>query len=180
MGSVVAVPRLQSTCSVVVAPRLQSTCSVVAVPRLQSTCSVVAVPRLQSTCSVAVAPRLQSTIVAAHGLSCSATCGIFRNRIEPVSPALADGFFIPEPPGKPCYRASLGESSVLLKWRATVQHFRDPSPVLEEPDGAVTLARGSAAVASACRSYQNGWLACLGPTGLLWAPELEGCPPFVS
>ena len=100
--------------------------------------------------------------------------------IEPVSPALADGVFTPEPPGKPCYWVSLGESSVLLKWRATVQHFRDPSPALEEPDGAVTLARGSAAGASACRIYQNGWLARLGPTGLLWAPELEGCPPCVS
>ena len=95
--------------------------------------------------------------------------------IEPVSPALADGFFTPEPPGKPCYRVSLGESSVLLKWRATVQHYRDPSPVLEEPDGAVTLARGSAAVASACRSYQNGWLTCLGscgPLSLRDAPRL--------
>ena len=100
--------------------------------------------------------------------------------IEPESPALADGFFTPEPPRKPRYWVSLGESSVLLKWRAAAQCFRDASPVLEEPDGAVTLGHGSAAVASACQSCQDGWLACLGPTGLLWAPELEGCPPFMS
>ena len=35
-----------------------------------------------------------------HGLSCSAACGIFPARLEPVSPALAGGFLITAPSGK--------------------------------------------------------------------------------
>ena len=38
-------------------------------------------------------------MVAAHGLSCSAVCGMFP-RIEPVSPALASGFLTTGPSGK--------------------------------------------------------------------------------
>ena len=40
--------------------------------------------------------------VVAHGLRCSEACGIFPEPgIEPVSPALAGGFFTTGPPGKP-------------------------------------------------------------------------------
>ena len=45
--------------------------------------------------------RAQASIVEAHGLGCSAACGIFpRSGIEPVSPALASGFLPTVPPGK--------------------------------------------------------------------------------
>ena len=54
---------------------------------------------------------LQAAVVAARVLgrcgfwvqfSCSAVCGNLPGPgIEPVSPALADGFFTTEPPGKP-------------------------------------------------------------------------------
>ena len=37
----------------------------------------------------------------AHGLSCSAACGIFPDQGLNQSPALAGGFFTTEPPGKP-------------------------------------------------------------------------------
>ena len=40
----------------------------------------------------------------AHGLSCSEACGVSGSGIEPVSLALAGGFFTIEPPGKPCVR----------------------------------------------------------------------------
>ena len=41
-------------------------------------------------------------IVVAHGLSCSAAYGIFPDQgSNPVSPALAGGFFTTQPPGKP-------------------------------------------------------------------------------
>ena len=56
--------------------------------------------------SVGVARRLWSTgsIVVVHRLSCSAVCGIFLDQgVEPVSPALASGFFTTEPPGKSPY-----------------------------------------------------------------------------
>ena len=38
----------------------------------------------------------------AHGLSGSSACGVFLDQgwMEPVSPALAGGFFTTEPPGK--------------------------------------------------------------------------------
>ena len=39
-----------------------------------------------------------------HGLSCSATCGLWDlpgSGLEPVSPALAGGFLTTVPPGKP-------------------------------------------------------------------------------
>ena len=54
--------------------------------------------------SVVVVPGLWSTgsVVAAHEFSCST--GLWdlpRLGIEPVSPALASGFFTTEPPGKP-------------------------------------------------------------------------------
>ena len=51
--------------------------------------------------SVVAAPGLWRTgsIVVAHGLSYSA-CGTFPG-MEPMSPALAGGFFTTEPPGKP-------------------------------------------------------------------------------
>ena len=44
----------------------------------------------------------QASAVSAPGLNCS-TCGINLpgSRIEPVSPALAGGFFTTEPTGKP-------------------------------------------------------------------------------
>ena len=52
--------------------------------------------------SVFVAPRLQSTdsVVVAHGLSCSAACGILVRGpgIEPMSPALQGGFLTTGPP----------------------------------------------------------------------------------
>ena len=54
--------------------------------------SVVEASGLQSTGSVAVA----------HGLSCPSACGIFPDqRLNPVSPAPANGFVTSEPPGKP-------------------------------------------------------------------------------
>ena len=41
-------------------------------------------------------------IVVVHGLSCSAAYGTFRDQgSNPVSPALAGGFFTTQPPGKP-------------------------------------------------------------------------------
>ena len=44
----------------------------------------------------------RASVVVAHGLSCSAACGIFpRPEIESVSPALAGGFLTSAPPGKP-------------------------------------------------------------------------------
>ena len=40
--------------------------------------------------------------VAIHGLSCPSACGIFPDqRLNPVSPAPANGFVTSEPPGKP-------------------------------------------------------------------------------
>ena len=60
---------------------------------------------LGAQASAVSAPGLQSTgsTVTVHGLSCSSTCGIHLpgSRIEPVSPALAGGFFTTEPLGKP-------------------------------------------------------------------------------
>ena len=51
--------------------------------------------------SVVAAPWLQSTaVVVAHGLRCPKARGIFPTRDEPTSPAVADGFFTTEPPGK--------------------------------------------------------------------------------
>ena len=43
-----------------------------------------------------------ASLVVAHGLSCSAACGIILDQgsIEPVSPALAGGFLTTAPPGK--------------------------------------------------------------------------------
>ena len=52
---------------------------------------------------VAEAPGLYSTdsIVVAYGLSCSAACEIFPDQgLNPLSPALARGFFAIEQPGK--------------------------------------------------------------------------------
>ena len=51
---------------------------------------VVATPQLFSTGSV----------VVAYGRSCSEACGIFPDQGS--DPALPDGFFPTEPPGKPC------------------------------------------------------------------------------
>ena len=50
--------------------------------------------------SAVLVPGLQSTdsIITVHGLSCSATCGIFPDQGS--SPALAGGFFTTEPPGR--------------------------------------------------------------------------------
>ena len=50
-----------------------------------------------------------SSVVGAHGLSCSAACGSFRQEIQPVSPALAGRFLSTVPPGKP--RTLLSEST---------------------------------------------------------------------
>ena len=53
--------------------------------------SVVPTPEQYSTGSVAVG----------HGISCSTACGIFPDQgSNPMSPALAGGFFATEPPGK--------------------------------------------------------------------------------
>ena len=71
---------------------------------LQSSgCVACGLQQLQLMGSVVTAHRLQSTgsVVVGPGLSCSKACGIFRSEIEPVSPALAGGFFTTEPPGKP-------------------------------------------------------------------------------
>ena len=65
--------------------------SPVAAFRQRVTASVIAAPRLQSTGSAVGAPRLQWL--------CS-TWDSFQTRDEPVSPALAGGFFTIEPPGK--------------------------------------------------------------------------------
>ena len=48
------------------------------------------------------APKRAGSVVVAHGLSCPVACGILvpRPGIEPVSPALQDGFLTTEPPGK--------------------------------------------------------------------------------
>ena len=43
------------------------------------------------------------------------TWGLPRSRIEPVSPALAGGFFTTEPPGKPRKEAVLG-TSLVIQW----------------------------------------------------------------
>ena len=54
--------------------------------------------------SVVEAPGHQGTgsVVAAHGLCCLVTHGVFPDqKLELVSPALADGFFTTEPPGSP-------------------------------------------------------------------------------
>ena len=46
--------------------------------------------------------RRAGSAVMAHGLSCSAACGIFPDQgYEPVSPALAGRLSTPAPPGKP-------------------------------------------------------------------------------
>ena len=53
---------------------------------------------------LAVEHGLQSTVslVVAHALSCSVACGnLPGSGTEPVSPALAGGFFTTEPEGKP-------------------------------------------------------------------------------
>ena len=61
----------------------------------------VAACRLLSRYDAGVTDRVGS-VVAAHGLSCTAACGILvpRPGIEPVSPALEGGFFTTAPPGK--------------------------------------------------------------------------------
>ena len=61
----------------------------------------VAVCRLLSSCG-AQAPKRAGSVVVAHGLSCPVACGILvpRPGIEPVSPALQDGFLTTGPPGK--------------------------------------------------------------------------------
>ena len=41
------------------------------------------------------------SVAAGHGLSCSIAWGIFSDQGSNSSPALADGFFPTEPPGKP-------------------------------------------------------------------------------
>ena len=42
------------------------------------------------------------SVVVVQGLSCSVACGILPDQgIEPISAALASGFFTTEPPGKP-------------------------------------------------------------------------------
>ena len=63
--------------------------------------SVAAVQRLNSSSS----SKLQSTgsVVMAHGLSCSAACGIFPDQVLNMSHALSGGSFTTEPPGKPTY-----------------------------------------------------------------------------
>ena len=61
----------------------------------------VAACRLLSSCG-AQAPKRAGSVVVAHGLSCPVACGILvpRPGIEPVSPALQDGFLTTGPPGK--------------------------------------------------------------------------------
>ena len=59
--------------------------------------------------SVVAAPELKSTdsVVVAHGLSCSGLWGLPRPEMEPMSLALAGGFFTSEPPGKPSHSGVL-------------------------------------------------------------------------
>ena len=57
--------------------------------------------------------RLQSSVVVAFGLCCSTACGIFPDQgSNPVSPALAGGFFTTEPPGKP--------PNLVFKWPMSI------------------------------------------------------------
>ena len=43
------------------------------------------------------------SVAAMHGLGCPMACGIFLDqRLNPMSPALAEGFFTTEPPGAQC------------------------------------------------------------------------------
>ena len=71
----------------------------------------------------------RSSLLCGFFLSCSAqashcglqasvlhsTWGLPRSRIEPVSPALAGGFFTTEPPGKPLKETVLG-TSLVIQW----------------------------------------------------------------
>ena len=43
--------------------------------------------------------RTAGSVVVSYGLHCSEAGGIFPDRIEPMSPALAGGFFTTKPPG---------------------------------------------------------------------------------
>jgi len=80
---------------------------VVVVGLLTAVASLVAEHGLSGTeASVAAAPGLWSTgsVVLVHRLSFSSACGSLPGPgTEPVSLALAGGFFIIEPPGKPPY-----------------------------------------------------------------------------
>ena len=86
-------------------------CSIVAVLGLLIAVASLAEHRLQGMWlqwlrhvgSVFAVPGLQSVdSLVAHGLCCSTACGIFLDQgMEPLSPALAGGFFTTEPPGQP-------------------------------------------------------------------------------
>ena len=53
------------------------------------------------SCCGAQALGMQTSVVVVHGHRCPAACGIFPDQgSNPVSPALAGGFFITGPPGK--------------------------------------------------------------------------------
>ena len=50
------------------------------------------------------------SVPVAHGLSCSAACGIFPGQGSNPCSALAGGFFTTEPPGKPTLSTSIQRS----------------------------------------------------------------------
>ena len=53
------------------------------------------------SCCGAQALGMQTSVVVVHGHCCPAACGIFLDQgSNPVSPALAGGFFTTGPPGK--------------------------------------------------------------------------------
>ena len=65
--------------------------------------SLAAEHRLQGACGLRTCGSETGLIgsgVVAHGLSCPVACSLPGPGIEPVSPALADGFLATGPPGK--------------------------------------------------------------------------------
>ena len=65
--------------------------------------------------------QLPGSRVVVHGPGCSEACGGLSDpRIQPMSSALAGGFFTTEPPGKSCYIVFLFLSfkQILNKWNS--------------------------------------------------------------
>ena len=58
------------------------------------------------------------SVAAGHGLSCSIAWGIFSDQGSNSSPALADGFFPTEPPGKPSSEHFPENSNSIITRRA--------------------------------------------------------------
>ena len=58
------------------------------------------------------------------GLPCPPSGDLHNPGIEPVSPALADGFFIPQPPGKPMFKNDIVQNrSTLFKHFTKTYNF---------------------------------------------------------